>query len=144
MLCSTLQLHPSAADPHVCVRLVTFFAIAMIHPHNMLQVLFACFLVVLSPAILIQHSDLSHASKLTCCFLGHSAVHAIVSLAELQQGLACCLTIPVCLMQVLVMDDGRVKEYDSPANLMQIPNGAFRAMVEEAGLSDNSPAQAIQ
>lgn len=42
------------------------------------------------------------------------------------------------------MEDGRVKEYDSPANLMQIPNGTFRAMVDEAGLSDNSSSQAIQ
>ena len=47
------------------------------------------------------------------------------------------------LLQVLVMEDGRVKEYDSPANLMQIPGGSFRGMVEEAGLTDNSPTQAI-
>ena len=46
-------------------------------------------------------------------------------------------------MQVLVMEDGRVKEYDSPANLMQIPNGTFRAMVVEAGLSDDSATSAI-
>lgn len=47
-------------------------------------------------------------------------------------------------MQVLVMEDGRVKEYDSPANLMQIPNGTFKAMVVEAGLSDYSATSAIQ
>ncbi|KAL0031798.1 hypothetical protein WJX79_007928 [Trebouxia sp. C0005] len=46
--------------------------------------------------------------------------------------------------KVLVMEDGRVKEYDSPANLMQIPNGTFRAMVVEAGLADDSPSQALQ
>ena len=48
------------------------------------------------------------------------------------------------IVQVLVMEDGRVKEYDSPANLMQIPNGTFRAMVVEAGLADDSPSQALQ
>lgn len=37
-----------------------------------------------------------------------------------------------------------MKEYDSPANLMQIPNGTFRAMVVEAGLSDDSATSAIQ
>ncbi|KAL3154179.1 hypothetical protein ABBQ32_013696 [Trebouxia sp. C0010 RCD-2024] len=46
--------------------------------------------------------------------------------------------------KVLVMEDGRVKEYDSPANLMQIPNGTFRAMVVEAGLSDDSATSALQ
>lgn len=51
----------------------------------------------------------------------------------------------LCLgMQVLVMEDGRVKEYDSPSNLMQIPNGTFRAMVVEAGLSDDSATSALQ
>ena len=48
------------------------------------------------------------------------------------------------LLQILVMEDGRVKEYDSPANLMQISNGTFRAMVVEAGLADDSPSQALQ
>ena len=47
------------------------------------------------------------------------------------------------LLQVLVMEDGRVKEYDSPANLMQIPNGTFRAMVVEAGLASDAPTQAL-
>lgn len=54
-----------------------------------------------------------------------------------------CPQLCLCL-QVLVMEDGRVKEYDSPANLMQIPNGTFRAMVVEAGLSDDSAGSALQ
>jgi ABC-type multidrug transport system fused ATPase/permease subunit len=40
--------------------------------------------------------------------------------------------------KVLVMEDGKVKEFDSPANLMNIPNGVFRAMVTEAGLAPES------
>ncbi len=39
------------------------------------------------------------------------------------------------LVQVLVMHDGKRLEYDSVPNLLRMQNGAFRAMVEGAGIS---------
>ena len=41
----------------------------------------------------------------------------------------------------MVMEGGSVKQYDSPANLMHVPSGAFRAMVVEAGFSDDFALQ---
>ncbi|KAJ2511488.1 hypothetical protein H4217_007359, partial [Coemansia sp. RSA 1939] len=35
--------------------------------------------------------------------------------------------------KVLVLDNGRVAEYDTPHNLLQIKDGIFRSMCEEAG-----------
>ena len=39
------------------------------------------------------------------------------------------------VMQVLVMHDGKRLEYDSVPNLLRMQDGAFRAMVEGAGIS---------
>ena len=39
------------------------------------------------------------------------------------------------IVQVLVMHDGKRLEYDSVPNLLRMQNGAFRAMVEGAGIS---------
>ena len=44
----------------------------------------------------------------------------------------CCL-----VLQVLVMDDGHVAEFDTPAALIAKRGGIFRAMVLEAGLTDD-------
>ncbi|KAJ2523410.1 hypothetical protein GGI11_001469 [Coemansia sp. RSA 2049] len=38
--------------------------------------------------------------------------------------------------KVLVLDNGRVAEYDTPHNLLQIKDGIFRSMCEEAGDKD--------
>jgi hypothetical protein len=42
--------------------------------------------------------------------------------------------------QVLVMDAGVKKEFGTVEELMSIPDGTFRNMVEGAGLSSDSPA----
>lgn len=34
--------------------------------------------------------------------------------------------------RIMVMDDGRVAEYDSPDNLLQKPNGIFYGMAKSA------------
>ena len=63
---------------------------------------------------------------------------------QLAKSLSCCvkvtkytiatvLTFP-CL-QVLVMHDGTTLEYDTVPNLLRMQQGAFRAMVEGAGIS---------
>ena len=44
----------------------------------------------------------------------------------------------VVRVQVLVMDAGRVKEFDTVPALMAQPDSSFRAMVTEAGLNDQS------
>ena len=44
-------------------------------------------------------------------------------------------------MQVLVMHDGKRLEYDSVPNLLRMQNGAFRAMVEGAGISHEALKQ---
>ena len=35
--------------------------------------------------------------------------------------------------RILVFDDGRVKEFDTPMNLLDMEGGSFRAMVEATG-----------
>ena len=41
-------------------------------------------------------------------------------------------------LQVLVMDAGRVKEFDTVPTLMSQPDSSFRAMVTEAGLAEQA------
>ena len=38
--------------------------------------------------------------------------------------------------RILVLEEGRVAEFGAPLELMARPNGAFRAMVEEHGKSE--------
>ena len=58
--------------------------------------------------------------------------------------LCCCMGVgeygcrndPACpCLQVLVMHDGTTLEYDTVPNLLRMQHGAFRAMVEGAGIS---------
>ena len=50
----------------------------------------------------------------------------------------CVLILRSVPLQVLVMDAGRVKEFDTVPALMAQPDSSFRAMVTEAGLTDQS------
>ena len=47
-------------------------------------------------------------------------------------------SVYVATVQVLVMDAGRVKEFDTVPALMSQPTSSFRAMVNEAGLNDQA------
>lgn len=87
---------------------------------------------VLPPRVKAQcsHSKgflISHATPLPviCWGRGHHPAAG--------QGMRQCWFV----LQVLVMDDGHVAEFDTPAALIAKRGGIFRAMVLEAGLTDD-------
>ena len=72
------------------------------------------------------------------------SLRQVASYNSMPKSLSCCVkvtrytivTVLTCpCSQVLVMHDGTTLEYDTVPNLLRMQQGAFRAMVEGAGIS---------
>ena len=47
---------------------------------------------------------------------------------------ACRVSLDICICRILVLDKGKVMEFDSPGNLMDNPASLFHNMAKQAGI----------